>query len=118
MCAGSGSGTFTEADAFTSDFEMGAHLRPVSGAPSIPPLYRSFFYALTLYTGPDAISGTCVSNGQPSPYTTDLVVGIQGGYRDAEFGMLAVDPSGDRINVSWSFNDLSATLDLTSGSIP
>ena len=114
MCAGSGSGAFTKADAFMSDFQMGTHLRAVSGSP----LYRSFLTQLALYTGPDAISGICMSNGQPSPYSTDLVVGIVGGYRDGEFGMLTVDPSGDRINASWSLYDLAATLDLTSGPIP
>ncbi len=118
VCAGSGSGTFTEADVASTDFQMGSHLRAWSGAPSISPLYRSFYTELVLYTGENAISGTCTSNGQPSPYTTDLIVGILGGYRDAEFGMLRVDPSGDRINVSWSFNDLDATLDLRSGPIP
>jgi hypothetical protein len=118
ICAGSGSGTFTEADAFSEDFQMGSHLRAWSGAPSISPLYRSFYTQLVLYTGEDAIAGTCTSNGQPSPYTTDLVVGILGGYRDAEFGMLSVEPSGDRINVSWSFNDLSTMLNLTSGPLP
>ncbi len=113
-----GSANPTEADAFSEDFQMGSHLRAWSGAPSISPLYRSFYTQLVLYTGEDASAGTCTSNGQPSPYTTDLVVGILGGYRDAEFGMLSVEPSGDRINVSWSFNDLDATLDLTSGPLP
>jgi len=45
----------------------------VSGAPSIDPLYRSFLTQLTLYTGDSAIPGTCVSNGQTSPYNTSLI---------------------------------------------
>jgi len=32
--------------------------------------------------------------------------------------MLTVDASGDRINASWSFNDLDTTLNLRSGPIP
>ena len=48
-----------------------------------------------------------------------LAVGLGGGYRDTEqFGPLLIEPSGNRINESWSLPDLDMDLDVTSGGIP
>ena len=116
-CSGSGAGVLTEENAFGSTFQIGTHLRQADG--SIPALYRSFYYELTLFADGQPVTGTCVSNGQTSPYSTEFLVALAGGYRNTtQFGMLLIDPSGDRINESWSVGTLDMDLDLTSEPIP
>lgn len=116
-CSGSGSGTFTLADAYFHDFQMGTHLRTVGM--DTPPLYRSFYFQMGLSTLNRPVTGQCESNGQTSPYSRDFDIFLQGGYRDTpEWGMLLIDPAGDRINESWSVGTLDMDLDLTSEPIP
>lgn len=117
-CAGSGSGAFTEADASSSTFRISTHLRRGSGASDTHPLYRSFFYRLSLFAPGEPISGTCVSNGQTSPYTSDLAVFMESGYRIPGIEIQPIEPSGDRINASWSFEDSDMELHLMNGPIP
>jgi hypothetical protein len=51
-----------------------------------------------------------LSNGQPSPYESDFDTFMHGGYRDTpEWGMLLVDPAGNKIDESWS----SGTMDIS-----
>ena len=118
-CSGSGAGALTAQHAFGPVFQMGTHLRQVSGSASIPALYRSFYYELGLLADGEPVTGTCVSNGQTSPYSTGFFTSLRGGYRDTpDYGMLMIEPSGNRINESWSLGAMDVDLDLMSEPIP
>lgn len=98
---------------------MGTHLREGIGGTATAPLYRSFYLQMGLRTMNRPVTGQCVSNGQTSPYETDFDIFLQGGYRDTpEWGMLLIDPAGNRINESWAVDTMDIDLDLTSEPIP
>lgn len=119
VCSGGGGGALTLADAYFQDFQMGTHLREGIGGTNTAPLYRSFYFQMGLLTTNTPVTGTCISNGQSSPYEDDFDTFLQGGYRDTpEWGMLLIDPAGNRINENWSSDTMDIDLDLTSGPIP
>lgn len=103
---------------FSSTFSVSPTLQGSVASSMIPSLYRSFVTQVLVTTIPnEPVTGVC-SGDNPRQYTDPFASAIAGGYRNSEFGTLTVDSSGNRINESWSLDEIAFTLDLTSEKIP
>ncbi len=118
-CSESGGGTMQTSDAFAgATFVISPYLFD-SLNNAIPSLYRSFFVSVAFVDNDENFFGQCTDNkGITTFHDSAFGAGLGGGYRNMDFGTLLVDPSGSRINQSWTIEENSYQINLQSKKIP
>lgn len=117
-CTESGSGTIQLADQIAGTLTVSPTLIGSAGN-ELPSLYRSFFIESIFVDADEDISVRCVQpDGSVTTSETVFGAALGGGYTNSEFGNLTIGSSGNRINQSWTVDDITIDLDLTSQMIP
>jgi hypothetical protein len=117
-CGESGSGTLQTSDSLGAGFQISPYLYNTLGNAS-PSLYRSFFINAAFVDADENFTGGCVDGeGKVTNYESPFGLGLAGGYRNLDFGSLIIEPSGNTINETWTINNVTVELHLTSKKIP
>lgn len=118
QCGESGSGSVQASDSLGAGFNISPYLYTTLGNAQ-PSLYRSFFINATFLDADENFSGSCIDDGgNVTHYDSPFGFSLVGGYRNLEFGSLVISTSGDRINETWTIDDVTIQLDLQSQPIP
>ena len=107
VCTLSGSGSFDLADSTSSSLSVDPFL---NGSLDMGLIYRSYRIELQFGPSADAVMDSCFGS-------LPLSVGLSAGPRDTPAGDFLVSEDGQQMQMSWTINDATYTLDLKSAEL-